>query len=771
MTNGKWKYPTEIWIGLALILVTLAVYWPVNHAGFVDYDDPTYVTDNVQVQRGLTGESVAWAFAPSQHSNWHPLTWLSLMLDAGCFGLDAGAFHRTNLLFHVTNALLLFWVLRRMTGAVWRSALVAALFAWHPLHVESVAWVTERKDVLSTCFGLLTLWAYLRHGERGGKRFYFLALLCFALGLMAKSMLVTWPFVLLLLDFWPLRRMRFGTRIAGPKAAAEAPGNNQFFTATIGELWREKIPFFALALLASLATFKAQEAGGSIASAEALPLPLRAANSLVAYAGYLQKMVWPKDLAVFYPHPGTWPVWRVTLAILFLAGLSVGVVRQGQRRPYLLVGWLWYLGTLVPVIGLVQIGKQSMADRYTYVPLMGVYVMAAWGWAEWVTRWRLPKLVGAAIAGAGLAGCLAGTAAQVKHWSSTETLFRHALRVTKNNAVAHQCLGSALSRQDKFSEAVFQFSEALRIQPRYPEAHCNLGILLAKAGKFTEAKAQYEEALRERPNYSDAWYNLGNILVKEGRLDDARAAYLQALEYKPELADAHNNLGFVLAAQRQTPEAIGHYQSALRLRPDFADAHNNLAVALESLGKNVEATEHLAAVVKVNPAQLDARSNLGLMLARQGKFDEAIAEFKAALQLKPDDAQTHFRLGAALASQQKMGEAIPHFREALRARPDWPAALNTLAGILATHPDTQFRDGAEAVRLAERGCALTGDLNAALLDTLAAAYAEAGQFDKALATAQKIHELPTTSVAPGVLEKLEQRVRLYRAGRPYRQPQ
>ena len=771
MINRAWKYQTEAWIGLALIVLTLAVYWPVTHADFLVYDDPTYVTDNIHVQRGLTVESVDWAFGLSHYSNWHPLTWLSLMLDAEFFGLDAGAFHRTNLLIHAANALLLFWVLRRMTGAVWRSALVAALFAWHPLHVESVAWVTERKDVLSTFFGLLTLWAYLRHVERGGKRVYFLALLCFTLGLMSKSMLVTWPCVLLLLDFWPLRRMRFGAMNVGTNVGGGSVAETQFGTATIGQLLREKIPFFALALLASLVTFAAQKAGGSIATGDALPLPLRVANSLVAYAEYLRKMIWPNDLAIFYPHPGVWPLARVVLASLLLIGLSVCVFRQWRGRPYLLVGWLWYLGTLVPVIGLVQIGKQSMADRYTYVPLMGVYIIAAWGLAELWAEKRWPKFSGAFVASVALAGCLAVTAAQVKHWASTESLFKHALRVTKNNPVAHHCLGCALARQEKFTEATFQFTEALRIDPRYAEAHCNLGIILVKDGKFAEAKAHYEEALRQRANYSDAWYNLGNILVKEGKLDAAREHFSKALEFKPELADAHNNLGFVLAAQRKTPEAIEHYHAALQLRPDFADAHNNLAVALESLGKIEDATMHLAAAVKLNPAQVDARSNLGLLLARQGKFDEAIAQFNAVLQLKPDDALTRFRLALSLASQNNMAGAIQQLREALRLKPDWPAALNTLAGILATHPSEQFRDGAEAVRLAERSCALTGQKNAALLDTLAAAYAEAGQFDQALATAQKIRTLSPTSVPLGLLEKLEQRVQLYQAGKPFHQPQ
>ena len=610
MFNRVWKYRVEAWIALTLIVLTLAVYWPVTHADFLSYDDPTYVTDNIHVQRGLTGESVTWAFGLSHHSNWHPLTWLSLMLDAEWFGLDAGAFHRTNLFFHAANALLLFWVLRRMTGAVWRSALVAALFAWHPLHVESVAWVTERKDVLSTFFGLLTLWAYLRHVEGGGKRYYLAALLCFALGLMAKSMLVTWPCVLMLLDFWPLRRMQFGALNAGTNAAGGPPGEPQFDSATPGKLGREKIPFFALALLAGGATFAAQKQGGAIASGEALPFSLRVANALVAYAEYLRKMVWPDDLAIFYPHPGVWPWAHVALASLLMVGLSVWVIRQWRCRPYLLVGWLWYVGTLVPVIGLVQIGEQSMADRYTYVPLMGVYVMAAWGLAELRAQWRWPTLAVAAVAGVALAGCLALTAAQVKYWAGTEPLFQHALRVTKNNAVAHHCLGCVLARQEKFTEATFQFNEALRLHPRYAEAHCNLGIVLAKEGKLAEAKSHYEEALRQRANYSDAWYNLGNILVKEGKLDDAREHFSKALEFKPELADAHNNLGFVLAAQRQTPEAIEHYHAALRLRPDFADAHNNLAVALESLGKIEEATKHLAEAVKLNPAQLDARSNL-----------------------------------------------------------------------------------------------------------------------------------------------------------------
>jgi tetratricopeptide (TPR) repeat protein len=760
-----WPYQTEAWLGCALVILTLAVYWPVTHAEFLVYDDPTYVTDNLQVQRGLTAESVAWAFGRSQHSNWHPLTWLSLMLDAEWFGLDAGAFHRTNLFFHAVNALLLFWVLRRMTGAVWRSALVAALFAWHPLHVESVAWVTERKDVLSTCFGWLTFWAYLRYAEGGGKRFYGLALLCFGLGLMAKSMLVTWPFVLLLLDLWPLRRLPGQTT----KTPGEPPRESPFGSPALGQLWREKIPFFGLSFLAGLAAYGAQTAGGSVASGESLPLPLRVANALVAYATYLRKMVWPNDLTVFYPHPGSWPWLQVALALCVLIALSVWVWRAGRRYPYLLVGWLWYLGTLVPVIGLVQIGKQSMADRYTYVPLVGVYLMVVWGLTELWVHWRLPRIAAASLAGVALIACLVGTARQVNYWVSNESLFRHALRVTRNNPVAHHCLGCTLARQNRFGEAIREFNHALRIRPDYPEAHCNLGIVLVKEGKPAEAKVHYEAALRYRTNYSDAWYNLGNILAKEDRLEAAREHYLQALQFKPELADAHNNLGVVLAAQRKLPEAIEHYEIALRLQPDLADAHNNLAVALESLGKNEEATKHLRAAVKLNPAQADAHSNLGWLLARQGKLEEASGQFRVALQFKPGDAQSHFRLGAILASQQKTGEAIGHFREALRARPDWPTALNALAGVLATHPNGQFRDGTEAVRLAERSCALTGEKNAVFLETLAAAYAEAGRFDQALATLARIHALPSSSVPAALQEKLAQRELLYQAGKPFHQ--
>jgi protein O-mannosyl-transferase len=547
---------------LLLVGVTLAAFAPVLSAGFVIYDDERYVLRNPHVQEGFGGDALLWAFTAGYASNWHPLTWLSHMLDWRLFGASPAGHHLTSLLLHAANAVALFLLLDRMTGAPWRAAFAAALFALHPLHVESVAWVAERKDVLSTLLWLLTTWSYVAWTRKKGTARYLLVVALLAFGLAAKPMLVTLPLTLLILDFWPLRRWEGGT-------------------APTLRLVAEKVPLLALSAASAAVTWAVQAASPAVGSLHEFPLGTRISNALVAYAGYLGKTVWPAGLAVFYPHPGPFlPLWKPAGAALLLVAITAAVVALRRRHPCLLSGWLWYLVTLLPVIGLVQVGEQAMADRYTYVPLIGLFVAAAWGipdaargllaasrWARWesaerdrVLHWALP-----AAAVALLLALAVVTRSQAATWKDSVTLFEHALAVTEENYLAHLDLGTALSRE----------------------------------GRGAEALAHYAEAVRIKPDNAIARYDLGAALAARGRDAEAMEHYVKALALSPGYAAAHNNLGILLAKQGKIDEAARHYAEAARIRPDFAEAHFNLAVALHALGREAEARAELAAATRL----------------------------------------------------------------------------------------------------------------------------------------------------------------------------
>jgi tetratricopeptide (TPR) repeat protein len=550
----RFSYSALRFAGL-LALVTLAVYWPAMSCDFIDYDDPVYVTQNLQVQKGLSWEGIQWAFAHPVSSNWHPLTMLSHMLVCQLAGVKPWGHHFANVWLHALNVALVFLWLHGMTGTRWRSLLVAALFGWHPLHVESVAWVSERKDVLSTFFGLLSLMAYVHYAQTlkgraqpaGGNLqssptylrspWYWLAGLALALGLMSKPMLVTWPFVMLLLDYWPLQRM------------ADGWGQG----AGIRRLIREKIPFLLLAAAVSGVTFALQKHSGAVIQLDHLPLSARGENALISYCRYLGKMIWPADLAVFYPHPAFWPAWQVVLAGALLAGLSAGAWSIRQRYPFCLMGWLWFLGTLVPVIGLVQAGQQSIADRYTYVPSLGVFISAVWSAHALVRRCRQPGIVAVLAGSVPLVLCLAVTWQQLGYWQDSETLFRHDLAVTQNNDLARNNLGVALGQKGKFDEAISQLQEAIRLKPGFAEAHQNLGMAFAGKNQMDQAISEFQEAIRLKPDY----------------------------------VEAHNNLGVALCNRGQFDEAIKQFQAALRLSPGSAQAQINLQKALEAQSKSM----------------------------------------------------------------------------------------------------------------------------------------------------------------------------------------
>ncbi len=554
-------------ICLFLTTITLCVYWQVRTHDFVNYDDNGYVTSNRHVRSGLTWENVGWAFTSGDMSNWHPLTWLSHMLDCEMYGLDPKGHHLTNLFFHVANTILLFLVLTRMTSAVWRPALVAALFAVHPLHVESVAWVAERKDVLSGFFCMIAMLAYAWYTERPGPWRYLVVWLSFALGLMAKPMLVTLPFVLLLLDYWPLSRLGLSSTRDNLKKAWKRV--------------REKLPLFALALASCIVTFLVQRHGPAVQSLEQISFQSRIANALVAYVGYMVKMIRPSHLAVYYPHPmNSLPAWQVVGATLVLISISIVTFRQMRSRPYLIVGWLWYLGMLVPVIGILQVGGQAMADRYTYLPMIGLFISVTWGVSGMIPRWAGHKVVLSVATGLLVLALALSAWFQAHYWRNSETLFEHALQVTANNQLAHNQLGLALSRQGRTDEAIGHFLEALRITPQYVNAHINLGNAFKDQGKLSMAVSEYQKALHFVANHITARNNLGIVFAMQGDIEKAVALFSGVLKLDPNNTRALNNMGIALAKQGKFDKAIQHFSKALRIDPESASARKNLEQAL-----------------------------------------------------------------------------------------------------------------------------------------------------------------------------------------------
>ena len=575
-------------ICLLLGLVTLAVYWPATHFDFTNYDDPDYVIYNLPIQHGFTRAGLIWAFKSSYASNWHPLTWMSHMADCALYGLQPGGHHLTSLLFHAANAVLLFLVLTQLTGAQWRSALVAALFAWHPLHVESVAWISERKDVLSTFFWLLTMAAYGKYASGfkvQGSRFkvyYVLALLCFALGLLSKPMVVTLPFVLLLLDFWPLGR--------SAECGMRSAELNERVKLDFGFLVMEKIPFFALAALDCLATFWAQKATNAVVSAVALPVPERLANALVSYVLYLWKMLWPVDLALPYPYSHEGTFWPAAGAGLLLLLISAGTIWRARQQPHLLVGWLWFLGTLVPVIGLVQVGIQFMADRYSYVPLIGIFIMVAWAIPGAWARWPRPGFVfGAVVAGA-LLFLLAGAEVQLQYWRNSVTLFSHTVAVTRNNILAEYNLAVALAQSGDDDQAIVHYKNALAITPNrvetgynsQPQAHFNLGLIYRTRKQWTEAATQFRACVENDPGLARAHANLGVALVALGRVPEATEEFRTAARVDHGNLDDVKLFLMVDAAYAEAGQLTEAVEAAHKVQADaVAQGRKDLAAAAE----------------------------------------------------------------------------------------------------------------------------------------------------------------------------------------------
>jgi tetratricopeptide (TPR) repeat protein len=684
---------------LVLTVGTLLLYAPVIRFDFVNYDDWAYILDNPNITGGFSWRGLAWCFQAGYAGNWHPLAWMSHMLDCQLYGLHAGGHHVTNVLFHTLNSVLLFLVLRRMTGTLWRAAMVAALFAWHPLHVESVAWVSERKDVLSTFFFMLTLWAYARYAENlksqisNSKFHYIMALVFFALGLMAKSMLVTLPFVLLLLDWWPLQRV-----LTQGAADQENRGENSS-AKPMTSLIVEKIPFFVLSGVSSVLTMVAQGRIGAIATMEQVPFTVRLLNALLAYFRYAKKTLWPNKLAIVYVFDRQWPVWVLLISFMFVIMLIVMGVRLRKTRPYWLVGGLWYLGTLVPVIGLVKMGDQAMADRYTYIPAIGLFVIICWEVCDMSRDWRKPELSLGILGVGALAACCILTARQLQYWRNSGELFAHAIAVTRNNHIAHASYASWLRNENRLAEARAECEKALQISPNYGYGQFVLANVLFTQGDFAEAEPHLRKALGVPGYQQETRVGLGRVLLAQNRPAEAAAEFAIALKQNPANAIAHCWMGAALAAQDQLQEALVHLLTALRLIPSYADGHCQLAIVLQK--------------------------------------------------------------------QRHTAEAISQYRAALSIRAESPDALNNLAWILATDAQPEYRNGTEAVRLAARACLLTHDKDPAMIGTLAAACAEAGRFDEAIATAEKAHDVALALGRKDVAARNLELQELYRSHRPY----
>ncbi|MGH7982455.1 MAG: tetratricopeptide repeat protein [Candidatus Udaeobacter sp.] len=673
-----------------LIAITWFVFGQTVRYDFVNYDDDNYVYANPLISSGLTVPGAIHAFIGKHAGNWHPLTTLSHMLDCQLWGLRPGGHHLTNVALHIIAVVFLFLILLQMTGALWRSTFVAAVFAIHPLRVESVAWVSERKDVLSAVFFMLTLGFYARYVRHSSLGRYLAVVGLFALGLMCKPTLVTVPLVLLLLDYWPLRRYQ-KSEIRSQKSE-------------FAKLIIEKIPLFALSAAAAGATLWAQEK--TIVHIERLPFMWRVGNGLVACLTYIEQMIWPARLAVFYPHPArTLPLWEIGLAIVLLGVVSGGAIALRHKRPYLVTGWFWYLIMLLPVIGLVQVGAQAHADRYTYLSQIGLYIVLAWAIPDALSS-RIQRQILGVAAGVAIIVLACCARIQVSYWRNSETLWSHAIAVNSEKSTV------------------------------YPVVRMNLGIALLKKGRADEAIAQFQAVLKDRPNDASAYDNIGTALLGKGDSQSAIAAYQKALSIQSRYPSAHFGLGMALDDSGRVGEAIAHYQEAIREDPDFAEAYYVL----------------------------------GNDLLRASHTEAAIAAYERALQSRPVYPEVENNLGLALLNKGRPGEAIAHWKHALANEPDSLPALNSLAWVLAAFPDASIRNGDEALRLADHANRLSGSKDPTVLRTLAAAYAENGRFTEATATAQSGLQLANTQGNSAMAKIFESDLAHYRANTPVRIP-
>ena len=746
-------------------------------------------------QQGLSAHAVGWAFTHAQVANWVPLTTLSHILDCQVFGLNAGGHHLVNVLLHAANAVLLFLVLRQMTGSLWRSAFVAAVFAVHPLRAESVAWVSERKDVLSGFFFLLAIGAYVRYakqrdmpnasprGTEAGnakcKIYYALTLVFFLLGLLAKSMVATLPFVLLLLDYWPLGRIwkmqnvHHVERGKKCKMQNEDGGGQESAGLTFWGLVREKIPLFALSAGSCVAA--ALVPGLMAPDAHRLPLQERLGNALVSYGVYLRQLVFPAGLATPYPNPpGGQPMWKVCLALLLVGAISAGVMLCRKKRPFLLAGWLWYLGMLLPVIGIIQISADAArADRYTYLPEIGVALAGTWAVADWCAGWKRGRMV--------LGGLMIGTIGtlavcgyiQTSYWKNDETLWKRALACTSGNYVALNNLGNALVKQGKLDEVIAQFQRALEVHPDFPDARSNLakarynlGNSLFKQGQLDEAIAEYRASLASAPENAEALNNLGNALATRGADDDAIAQYQKALAIQPGYSDAHYDLGHVLLKHGRLDDAVAQFRQALEIKPDDADIRNDLGRAFLLKNDLDGAMACFEKTIPMNQDPLARWETVGNYFLEKEDWETAILCYRQALKANPRSAGACANLGLACFKKGESREAKDAWQQSLALNPGQITVLNNLAWLLATASEPSLRDGAKAVALAAQANQLSGAANPVILHTLAVAYAEQHNYGQAADTDRRALQLALEQKRDALAATLQKEIALYKTNMP-----
>jgi tetratricopeptide (TPR) repeat protein len=683
-------------ISATLAAGVLVAYEPIRHNDFVNYDDDSYITKNPHINQGITQQSVLWAFTEVYSANWHPLTWLSHILDYQLFGLNPVGHHFVSVVLHIVNALLLFWILTNITGVIWPSAFVAAVFALHPIQVESVAWVAERKTAFSGLFWLLTMAAYIHYTRRPGVLRYVLLLLIYGLCVMTKPTVVTLPFALFLLDYWPLGRLQWGQEVTNnPKKSGQSKVSS-------GWLIIEKIPLLALSAILSAITFLAQRQWGAVISLEKMPLENRVANMFVSYIRYIGKLIWPSGLAVCYPHPrvSVSDYWVVICAVLFIL-LCIFSIYICRRRKYAAAGWLWFVGTLVPAIGLVQTGTQAMANRYMYIPMLGLLIIISWGVKDYIDKQPRAKIAAIILGVAVLFSLLVLTRMQVRHWQNSMTLYEYALKVTQNNALAENNYGSALFEAGRLDEAISHLNKALLITPKMAEAEDNLG----------------------------------RVYLKQGKAGEAVACFMKVIENNRTSAEVYSNLGSALIIQKKYDEALKYLGKAMELDPNNPDIHNIMGMVLLSTGRPGEAITHFNYVLQTNTISAEAYANLGSAYIKMDNYEPAIENLTKAIELKPNNI----------------------------------GALNNLAWALATVENTSLRDANRAIEYARHACELTGNKEAGLLDTLAVAYAAGGRFEEAKATAEKALSIAKEMGREELAGKIENRIKLYEAGKPYRQ--
>ena len=659
-----------------LIVITCAVYSQSLHFDFANYDDQEYVTKNPRVQNGITQSNIAWALTATHFANWHPLTWLSYMVDYELYGLNAGGYHLTNILFHLLNTLLLFFLLSRMTGTIGKSAFVAVLFALHPLHVESVAWVSERKDVLSTFFWLLTIWAYINYVKLPSVRKYIVVVVFFILGIMSKPMVVTLPFVLILLDYWPLNRFVDNSNVKN-----ETSELCRLERKTTLFLVLEKIPLLLIALFSCIVTYVVQKQAGAVGTTESFTLDMRIVNAIVSYAGYFGKMIWPVDLSAFYPHPGFWPFGKIILSGILLLISSITVCAGARRYPYLAVGWLWYLGTLVPVIGLVQVGAQAMADRYTYIPLIGLFIIITWGVPDLLRRLPFRKFI------LGFASLLIVVLLSLLSWQRC-SLWGNNLALWNdvlNNhkvAFAYNIRGIGYAEKGQYQMAIGDYNKALIMDPEYAEALNNRGIAYGASGNYERSFRDFDRALQLKPLFADAYYNRGMIYKTMGKHGEAVNDFTQALNIQEAMADALNNRGIVFGSEGQYDKALADFNKALKTNRNFAQAFYNRGILYNIQKKHDLALADFGRAVKIKPDYADAYNNMAFSLEAQGKLGEAMEHYLTALKIQPSHAQVHNNIGILLVKAGKYDEAVVHFQKALELKPNYADAAKNLQSVL-----------------------------------------------------------------------------------------